>query len=730
MASALESHDTVDLIDGVEAHTWRAVAAGEHYSPHDVLGVHDGLGGKVVRALIPHEDPQAVAIRTGRHHTIGLTHVSDGIWSGPWPYDEPEDYRVQVTSVDGRVRTFDDQHRHLPSLGELDLQLLGEGNHHRAWTVLGARTRAYSGPLGLSKGTSFAVWAPNARRVSVVGDFNDWDRVAHPMRVLGSSGIWEVFVPGASEGQAYKFSITHRDGEERLKADPYARACETPPATASLIESSAYCWGDAAWMQTREAADYASGPMSVYEVHLGSWRPGLSYVALAEELSAYVLQHGFTHVELMPVAEHPFGGSWGYQVSGYYAPTRRFGSPDELRYLVDALHGHGIGVLLDWVPAHFPKDDWALARFDGQALYEHPDPRRGEQPDWGTLVFDYGRNEVRNFLCANALYWLEEFHIDGLRVDAVASMLYLDYSRPEGGWAPNQYGGREHLEAIDFLKEVTSLVHTLHPGALVVAEESTAWPGVTAPVEDGGLGFDFKWNMGWMHDSLRYVSREPIHRQHHHHDLTFAIDYAWSEKYVLPISHDEVVHGKGTLATRVPGDLPHEIATTRAYLAWMWAHPGKNLLFMGQEFAQPSEWSEAHGLDWECAKSPLHAGASQLVADLNEVYKSCPAMWERDTSPEGFAWLRSDDAGGNTVAFARRASNGSAMVCITNFSGTDIENYSLPMPSDGAWKVAIATNARRYAGDGLEAVADVVAEAGSATLTLPAMTTYWLLPAA
>lgn len=474
----------------------------------------------------------------------------------------------------------------------------------------------------------------------MVGDFTGWGPDdGWPMRSLGSSGVWELFVPNARVGARYKYRVLGADGQWRDKADPLAAYAEVPPATASVVHHSTYRWNDADWLARRAERQPHQEPMSVYEVHLGSWRPGLSYRELADQLTAYVTELGFTHVEFLPVMEHPFGGSWGYQVTGYYAPTSRFGDPDEFRHLVDRLHAAGIGVILDWVPAHFPKDEWALGRFDGTPLYEHPDPRRGEHPDWGTYVFDFGRNEVRNFLVANALYWCDQFHVDGLRVDAVASMLYLDYSRNHGEWAPNKYGGRENLEALALMQEVNATVYKHHAGVVMIAEESTAWPGVTSSTAEGGLGFGFKWNMGWMHDTLLYTSKDPIYRQHHHHQLTFSLAYAWSENYVLPISHDEVVHGKGSLAGKMPGDTWQRLANVRALLAYMWAHPGKQLLFMGSELADDREWSEERGLDWYLLHDPARAGVQRLVADLNRVYRDTPALWAQDTEPAGFRWI-------------------------------------------------------------------------------------------
>ncbi|MEU6854564.1 1,4-alpha-glucan branching enzyme, partial [Actinacidiphila alni] len=581
---------------------WRLLE-GAHHDPHGVLGAHpvEGGGGVRVRALRPFA--RSVAAVTDGGTRTELEAEGDGFFSGVLPAKGTElpakGYVLAVTYDDGE-HVVEDPYRFLPSLGELDLHLIGEGRHEELWKALGSRPMTHEGVTG----TRFAVWAPNARGVRVAGDFNFWDGTGFPMRSLGGSGVWELFVPGVGAGTAYKYEITRPDGSRGMKADPMARATEVPPATASLVTESAHEWHDQEWMERRAAVPVHRAPFSVYEVHLASWRPGLTYRELAEQLPAYVKELGFTHVELMPVAEHPFGGSWGYQVTSYYAPTSRLGSPDDFRFLVDALHAAGIGVIMDWVPAHFPKDEWALARFDGTPLYEPSDPRRAEHPDWGTLEFDFGRTEVRNFLVANAVYWCEEFHIDGLRVDAVASMLYLDYSREGGDWLPNAYGGRENLDAVAFLQEMNATVYRRCPGAVTIAEESTAWDGVTRPTHlvgptgFGGLGFGLKWNMGWMHDSLDYVAHEPVHRRYHHNEMTFSMVYAYSENYVLPISHDEVVHGKGSLVSKMPGDWWQQRATVRAYLGFMWAHPGKQLLFMGQEFAQGAEWSHDTGPDW------------------------------------------------------------------------------------------------------------------------------------
>ncbi|MDP9182170.1 MAG: 1,4-alpha-glucan branching protein GlgB, partial [Actinomycetota bacterium] len=578
----------------------------------------------------------------------------------------------------------------MTELGELDLHLIAEGRHEQLWTALGSHV--------VEGGVRFAVWAPNARAVSVIGDWNHWDRSQHPMRRTGD--VWQLLVPEAANGMRYKLAVCGADDTWREKADPMARRTEPPPLTASVVTSSSYVWGDGAWVANRGPAHPHSLPMSTYEVHLGSWRPGLSYREMADSLAEYVTWLGFTHVELMPVMEHPFGGSWGYQVTSYFAPTARFGTPDDFRYLVDRLHQAGIGVILDWVPAHFPRDEWALARFDGTPLYEHPDPRRGEHQDWGTLVFDFGRPEVRNFLVANATYWLEEFHVDGLRVDAVASMLYLDYSREPGQWAPNVRGGRENLEAEQFLQELNAVAHRRAPGTTTIAEESTAWPGVTRRTDKGGLGFGFKWNMGWMHDTLDYVSRDPVHRTHHHHQATFSLVYAWSESYVLPLSHDEVVHGKGSLLGKMPGDRWEQRANLRALLAYMWAHPGKQLVFMGAELAQDTEWAEGGSLPWHLLDDPAHRGVAVLVRRLNEVYRSMPALWSLDDTPEGFRWVAPDDRSGNVLSFLRQGADGSVLACVCNFSGSVHHGYQLGLPLPGRWLEVINTDATEYGGAG------------------------------
>jgi 1,4-alpha-glucan branching enzyme len=715
---------------------------GEHHEPHRLLGAHTEDGRVVIRAFRP--NATAVVAIVGAEGSgeprrgapvepvrVKLDQVHKaGLFEGTLDGQAPAAYRLEVTYPSGSF-TIDDPYRFWPTIGELDQYLLGEGRHERLWQRLGAHEMTVDGVAG----TAFAVWAPNARAVRVVGDFNSWDGRLNPMRALGSSGIWELFIPGVAAGARYKYELITPSGALTLKADPLAFAAEQPPKTASVVYTSSYTWGDADWMADRDKRNAVDAPMSIYEVHLGSWRLGLSYRELADQLADYVADLGFTHVEFMPVAEHPYAPSWGYQVSAYYAPTARFGTPDDLRYLIDRLHQRGIGVLVDWVPAHFPKDAFALARFDGTALYEHEDPRRGEHPDWGSLVFNFGRNEVRNFLVANALYWMEEFHIDGLRVDAVASMLYLDYSRNEGEWVPNEYGGNEDLDAVRFLKDFNTVAYREHPDAMTVAEESTAWPSVSRPVYLGGLGFGFKWNMGWMHDTLQYVSHDPIYRRFHHHQLTFSLIYAFSENFILPISHDEVVHGKGSLLGKMPGDTWRRFANLRAYLGFMWAHPGKQLLFMGCELAQEAEWSHERSIDWDSLADPDHAGVQALVGDLNRVYREHPALWEQDSKPDGFSWIDPNDVDDNALSFIRWADDGRPLVCLCNFSPVPRSDYRIGLPTVGRWVEVLNTDSESYGGTNVGNLGVVEAEAiewdnqpASARLTLPPLATVWFAP--
>jgi 1,4-alpha-glucan branching enzyme len=623
-----------------------------------------------------------------------------------------------------------------PTLGDVDLHLFGEGRHERIYEKLGAHPITREGVNGVS----FAVWAPSAERVSVVGNFNAWDGTQHSMRRLGDSGVWETFIPKLQAGELYKYEIKAPGLPVFLKADPYAFYAEIPPATSSVIYESKYSFRDSRWLKKRSGREHFRQPLSIYELHFGSWRRKteeenlpFSYREMAQPLAEYVLETGFTHVEFLPLKEHPYGPSWGYQVSNYFAPSARYGTPDDFRYLVDYLHQKGIGVIMDWVPAHFPKDAFALARFDGTALYEHLDPRKGEHPDWGTYIFNYGRNEVRNFLLANALYWLREFHLDGLRVDAVASMLYLDYSRKEGEWVPNEFGGRENLEAISLLKELNEVVHRECPGVMMIAEESTAWPQVSHPVYAGGLGFDFKWNMGWMHDTLKYFQTDPLFRGGNHNALTFGLLYAWSENFILPLSHDEVVHMKGSLLNKMPGDTAQKFANLRALYAYMWAHPGKKLLFMGGEFGQWREWNETESLDWHLLQDPAHKGIQNLIRDLNSIYQKKNSLWEADGEPAGFQWIDANNASENIVSFIRRSpSTGSDVICVGNFAPVLRENHQLGLPRKGTYRLIANTDAEVYGGSGVEIPKSIKAEEKpihgqpfSALVTLPPLATLW-----
>jgi 1,4-alpha-glucan branching enzyme len=622
-----------------------------------------------------------------------------------------------------------------PTLGDIDLHLFGEGKHERIYEKLGAHPRTHEG----KRGVSFAVWAPNARNVSVVGNFNSWDSSKHRMRQHRGAGVWELFIPGLKEGELYKYAIDSRRGEV-FKADPYAFIMEVPPDTSSIVYKSRYKFHDRAWIKKRATFQAWRQPLAIYEVHLGSWRRvaeegnrPLTYREIAPLLAAYAIQNGFTHVEFLPLKEHPYGPSWGYQVSAYYAPSARYGTPDDFRWLIDYLHQQGLGVIMDWVPAHFPRDAFALARFDGTALYEHEDPRKGEHPDWGTYIFNYGRNEVRNFLIANALFWLREFHLDGLRVDAVASMLYLDYSRKEGEWVPNEFGGRENLEAISLLKELNEVTHRECPGTLMIAEESTAWPAVSHPVYAGGLGFDFKWNMGWMHDTLKYFQTDPLFRGGNHNALTFGLLYAWSENFILPFSHDEVVHMKGALINKMPGDEWQKFANLRALYGYMWAHPGKKLLFMGGEFGQWREWTETESLDWHLLETPIQKGVLTLIDDLNQLYQKTAALSEADGDPSGFSWIEVDNAAENVIAFRRISpSTGNEIVFVGNFSPVVREKHRLGLARKGSYRQILNTDDEKYGGSGVGMVRSIKAEKipshgldYSAAITLPPLATMW-----
>ena len=705
--------------------------ARDHHDPHSVLGAHPHPDGVLVRALRPGARSVSVLLHDDavELQPVVAETVFEGVVAGA---SLPLEYRLLVHYTDGAFETIDDPYRFAPTLGEVDLHLIAEGRHEHLGCVLGAHVKEIDGVAG----TAFAVWAPAARAASVVGDFDFWNPLTHPMRSLGAAGVWELFIPGTGSGNHYKFAIRGSDGTVRTKADPVAQRTETPPRTASIVYQSEYEWSDQVWREHHRGSRPWREPVSIYEVHPGSWRQGLGYRELAHQLADHVTALGFTHVELMPVMEHPFAGSWGYQVTGFFAPTSRFGEPDDFRAFVDILHGRGIGVLLDWVPAHFPRDDFALARFDGTALYEHADPRRGEHPDWGTLVFNYGRNEVRNFLLASALTWMRDYHADGLRVDAVASMLYLDYSRRAGEWVPNERGGREDLDAIEFLRQLNELLYREEPGVVTAAEESTAWEGVSRPTYAGGLGFGFKWNMGWMHDTLGYFQRPPVHRRFHHNELTFSMVYAFSENFVLPLSHDEVVHGKGSLLSKMPGDRWQQFANLRALYGYMWAHPGKQLLFMGGELAQTREWDHDSSLDWQLLDDPQHAGVLALVTDLNHRYRAEPALWELDSEPRGFVWLEANDADHNVVAFARRSADGRRwLACVSNLSPVPRHGYRVGLPDRGPWLEILNTDSRHYGGSDVGNGGIVRTEpvpwhgqACSAPLELPPLATIWLVP--
>jgi 1,4-alpha-glucan branching enzyme len=744
--------------DRVDGHQIELLVQGRHHDPHSVLGRHGG----VVRALRPGATAMNILVasagRADRQRPRVAMHLLHpaGLWEGPLDTSAPG-YELEAAyggpGSPGFV--FEDPYRLWPALGELDLHLFNEGRHRRLWEALGAHPRSHQGV----QGTAFAVWAPNAKAVRVVGDWNFWDGRTHPMRTLGSSGVWELFIPGVEAGARYKYEIITSDERLTLKADPFAFATEVPPGTASVIAvPPSHAWGDSEWMAKRALGDPLARPMSVYEVHVGSWRYDdqgrpLTYLELAQQLPAYAAEMGFTHVELLPVAEHPFGGSWGYQVSAYYAPSARFGKPDDFRALVDALHRRGIGVIIDWVPAHFPRDEFALARFDGTDLYEHTGPK-GSHPDWGTLVFNLGRTEVRNFLLANALFWLEEFHVDGLRVDAVASMLYLDYSRQPGEWAANEFGGNENLEAVSFLKELNETVFSICAGATTIAEESTAWPAVSRPTYLGGLGFGYKWNMGWMHDTLRYFSTDPLFRRYHQSDLTFGLIYAWHENFILPLSHDEVVHGKASMLSKMPGDRWCQLANLRALYAWMWAHPGKKLLFMGSELGQEGEWSNERPLDWWVLNDWAdHAKLRLLVAELNKLYRDQPALWEQDFTPDGFRWIDASDADHNILSFYRRRHSGAGtgkepdrawprapaadvLACVANLSPLPQVGYRVGLPRPGRWLEILNTDAREWGGSGLGNMGELWAEGVgwhgqpySAEMVLPPLAVLWLVPA-
>ncbi|MCS6909224.1 MAG: 1,4-alpha-glucan branching protein GlgB [Anaerolineales bacterium] len=717
-----------------------AIVGGYYSTPFDVLGLHpapDG-NGLVVRTFQP--EAKAVAVRRGQAvYPMERIHT-EGFFEAVFPQDrEFFNYQLDITGWDDVTMTFEDVYRFAPVLGELDLYLYNEGNLLKAWEKLGAHPIVHQGVAG----TVFAVWAPSALRVSVVGNFNRWDGRRHPMRPRGASGLWELFIPGLGVGEIYKYEVKSRyRGYMVNKADPFAFAGELRPRTASIVfDLNRYQWQDGEWMAQRREHQKLDAPLSIYEVHLGSWKrkpngDWLSYRELAEELIPYVKEMGYTHLELMPVAEHPYDGSWGYQVTGYYAPTARFGSPDDFRYFVDKAHQAGLGVIMDWVPAHFPKDEHGLGYFDGTHLYEHADPRQGEHKDWGTFIFNFGRNEVRNFLLSNALFWLEQYHIDGLRVDAVASMLYLDYSRKPGEWVPNRFGGRENLEAVDFIRRFNELVHEHFPDVLTFAEESTAWPMVSRPVFLGGLGFDLKWNMGWMHDMLEYFQKDPIYRRYHHNNLTFAMMYAYSENFLLSISHDEVVYGKRSLLNKMPGDRWQQFANLRAFYAYMFAFPGKKLNFMGGEFAQWNEWNFQTGLDWHLLAQPLHAQMQRFVRDLNRLYAAEPSLYEVDFHWDGFQWVDFHDVDQSVVSFIRYAKDRrECVLVVANFTPVPRAGYRVGAPISGFYREILNSDSAYYGGSDLGNAGGLPSEElpwqgqpYSLLLTLPPLAVVYLKP--
>jgi 1,4-alpha-glucan branching enzyme len=709
-----------------------AIVGGQSADPFAILGLHEIDGQWVARTFIPNAETVVAYAPDGTELGHLIPRHAAGFFEGLVPLKNRVPIRFHARNSGGEWDVHD-PYSFGPVLGPLADYYIAEGTHLRLYDKLGAHAMTFEGVAG----THFAVWAPNARRVSVVGEFNQWDGRRHPMRLRLDTGVWEVFIPDVGPGTIYKYEIVGQDGRLMpLKADPFARQSELRPKNASVVaDPTPFKWTDANYLAERKTKDWRRTPISIYEVHLGSWRKRadggfMSYDQLAEQLVPYAADMGFTHIELLPISEHPFDLSWGYQPTGLYAPTARHGDPAGFKRFIDAAHAAGLGIILDWVPAHFPTDDHGLARFDGTALYEHMDPRQGFHPDWNTAIYNFGRKEVTAFLTNNALYWFEEFHIDGLRVDAVASMLYLDYSRQPGEWIPNEKGGNDNLEAVAFLRRVNAEVYRLHPGAFMIAEESTAWSGVSAPAYTGGLGFGFKWNMGFMNDTLRYLSREPVHRKFHHHDMTFAALYAYSENFILPLSHDEVVHGKKSLIDKMSGDDWQQFATLRAYYAFMWGWPGKKLLFMGQEFAQREEWSEARGLDWWLLDAGMHEGVRRLVGDLNAVYRELPALHARDAEPEGFEWLIGNDHANSVFAWTRKAPGNAPVVCIANLTPVPRDGYRVPMPVAGTWSERVNTDAGWYGGSNTGNQGKVVAHATDPGGWMPAYAELYLPPLA
>jgi 1,4-alpha-glucan branching enzyme len=696
------------LLTGISQPDLEKLIRVEHYDPHSILGAHPYKAGAengiVIRAFHPDASGAEVLMGGALSLTMEKCHPG-GLFACFVPERSlPLSYRIRFAFADGNHWESNAPYRFLPTLGEMDLYLVGEGTHYRLYDRLGAHQQEIDGV----KGTSFAVWAPNARRVSVIGDFNRWDGRLFPMRQMGASGIWELFVPEVGPGALYKYEIKTESGDLRIKTDPVAFAMELRPGTASVVwDIGAYQWCDGPWMDSRGHRNLRQEPMAIYEIHLGSWmRVGeegnrwLTYREAAPRIVEHVKKFGFTHVELMPVAEHPFGGSWGYQVTGYYAPTSRFGNPDDFKYFVDTCHQNGIGVIIDWVPAHFPKDDFSLRLFDGTALYEHVDPRQGEHAEWGTLIFNFGRREVVNYLLANALFWLDVYHIDGLRVDAVASMLYLDYGKKEGEWIPNRYGGKENLEAVEFLRQLNKAVYGQLPGCFTMAEESTDWSGVTTPVHLNGLGFGFKWDMGWMHDTLLYFDKEPVHRKYHHNDLTFSMIYAYTENFILPFSHDEVVYGKGSLLQKMPGDEWQKFANLRTLLGYMYTHPGKKLLFMGTELAPWNEWYHEVGLDWHLQSDPTRRGFQQFMIDLGALYLENKSLWELDPFPEGFRWIDCNDANSSIISYVRFGKE-DHLVCIFNLTPVPRSGYRIGVPGKNGYIERMNSDSEFYGGSNL-----------------------------
>jgi len=710
-----------------------ALVRGCHNDPFSVLGLHRVGDSRVVRTFQP--QAKSVVLTDGNGNALSeMKRIhSDGLFEVEMP-PRKRRYLLRVTNFDGVVEEVEDPYRFSSTLGDMDLYLLGEGSDLQIYNKLGAQVRVHEAV----RGTRFAVWAPNASRISVIGDFNEWDGRRHTLRLHPANGIWEIFLPGVLAGAHYKFEMLDQNGVLLpLKTDPYGNYHEPPPGNASIVYESQYEWQDDDWIDRSSAVPKLDVPVSVYEVHLGSWRRNndnefLSYRDLAHDLVDYVSDMGFTHVELLPVSEHPFDGSWGYQPIGMFSPTQRFGDPDDFRYFVDHCHAAGLSVIIDWVPAHFPQDEHGLRRFDGTALYEHEDPRKGEHADWGTLIFNFGRREVVNYLIGSALYWIDEFHIDALRVDAVASMLYLDYSRDEGEWLPNEHGGNENLEAVAFLRKLNTELHA--HGATSFAEESTAWPGVSQPVDQGGLGFTYKWNMGWMNDTLSYMGEDAVHRKHHHDKMTFGLVYAFDENFILPLSHDEVVHGKGSLLARMPGDEWQRFANLRAYYANMFAHPGKKLLFMGSELAQYQEWGHDRSLDWNLLEYPRHAGVQRLVRDLNNIYRDIPALHEVDFSSDGFEWIDWDDRDNSVLSWMRRDRSGGYVICVTNFTPVVRHDYQLGVPESRRFVELLNTDAEIYGGSDNRNAAVVADDAGchgkpcSIRVTIPPLATLILQP--